>query len=235
MSEPPVGPEVDAAPRPLPARVRIRGSYAELEPLHPRHLPELWRAARTGDPAGDASWTYLGYGPFATEAAMAATIADLASSHDPMAWAVRPVATGMASGWLTLMDIQPRHAAIELGNIWFAPAMQRTRAASEAMFLLMRLAMDDLGYRRLLWKCHALNAPSRRAAERIGFTFEGVLRAHYVIKGRRRDSAYYSILADEWPRVRDALLAWLSPNNFDSAGTARRGLAEIRGSLMIAE
>ena len=166
---------------------------------------------------------------------MAATIADLASSHDPMAWAVRPVATGAASGWLTLMDILPRHAAIELGNIWFAPVMQRTRAATEAMFLLMRVAMDDLGYRRLLWKCNALNAPSRQAADRLGFTFEGVLRAHYVIKGRRRDSAYYSILGDEWPRIRDALLAWLSSDNFDPAGNARQGLAQIRESLPVNE
>ena len=232
MSEPPLGPAVDATPRPLPARVRLRGAYVELEPLHPRHLPELWQAARSGDPVADASWAYLGYGPFATEAAMAATIADLAGSHDPMAWAVRPVATGAASGWLTLMDMQPRHAAIELGNIWFAPVLQRTRAATEAMFLLLRLAADDLGYRRLLWKCNALNAPSRRAADRLGFTFEGVLRAHYVVKGRRRDSAYYSILADEWPPVRDALLAWLSPDNFDAAGNSRRGLAEIRLSLI---
>ncbi len=233
--QPPVGPEVDPTPRPLPARVRVRGVYAELEPLHPRHLPELWQAARTGDPVADASWAYLGYGPFPTQAAMATTVADLASSHDPMAWAVRPVATGVASGWLTLMDIQPRHAAIELGNIWFAPVMQRTRAASEAMFLLMRVAMDELGYRRLLWKCNALNAPSRRAADRLGFSFEGILRAHYVIKGRRRDSAYYSLLAEEWPRARDALTAWLSPDNFDSGGNARAGLAQIRESLMIAE
>ncbi len=235
MSELPLGSEVDATPRPLPARVRIRGSYVELEPLHQRHLHELWQAARSGDPTGDASWAYLGYGPFAAETAMAATVNDLASSHDPITWAVRPVATGVASGWLTLMDIQPRHAAIELGHIWFAPGMQRTRAATEAMFLLMRLAMDDFGYRRLQWKCNALNAPSRRAAERLGFTLEGVLRAQTVVKGRRRDGAYYSIVADEWPPARDALLAWLSPDNFDSAGSARRGLAEIRESLMIAE
>lgn len=234
MGEPPLGPVVDATPRPLPARVRLRGGTVELEPLHPRHMPELWQAARTGEPAGDASWAYLGYGPFATELAMAATVMDLASSHDPMAWAVRPVATGVASGWLTLMDIQPRHAAIELGNIWFGPAMQRTRAATEAMFLLMRLAMDDLGYRRLLWKCNALNAPSRRAADRLGFSFEGVLRAHYVVKGRRRDSACYSILGDEWPNIRDALRAWLSPENFDPAGTARTGLADLRRTLTVA-
>jgi RimJ/RimL family protein N-acetyltransferase len=224
----PIGPEVDATPRPLPARVRIQGSHAVLEPLHRRHAPELWRAAQADRQRGEESWAYMGYGPFATEAEMGRFVADLAATHDPMAWAVRPIATGAVSGWLTLMDIQPRNAAIELGNIWFAPVMQRTRAATEAMFLLLRLAADDLGYRRLVWKCNALNVPSRRAAERLGFRYEGLLRAHMVVKGRSRDTAYFSILEDEWPRCRDAILAWLDPVNFGPDGTARHGLAELR-------
>ena len=141
-----------------------------------------------------------------------------------MAWAVRPHATGLASGWLTLMDIQPRNASIEIGHIWFPPRLQRTRAATEAMFLLMRHAMDDLGYRRLVWKCNALNAPSRRAAARLGFLYEGTLRAHMVTKGRRRDTAWFSILGDEWPARRDAILAWLDDSNFDQTGRARRSL-----------
>ncbi|HYZ64560.1 MAG TPA: GNAT family protein [Acetobacteraceae bacterium] len=229
MQQRPVGPQVDATPRPLPARVPIRGQYAVLEPLHRRHAAELWQATQA--PGAEASWDYLGYGPFASADAFAAFLADFAANHDPMAWAVRPVATGVASGWLTLMDIQPRNAAIELGHIWFGPAMQRTRAATEAMFLLLRLAADELGYRRLVWKCNALNAPSRRAADRLGFTFEGTLRAHLIVKGRRRDTTYYSILDDEWPRCRDALIAWLDPSNFAPDGTARRGLAEIRSGL----
>jgi RimJ/RimL family protein N-acetyltransferase len=122
------------------------------------------------------------------------------------------------------MDIQPGNAAIELGNIWFPPRLQRSRAATEAMFLLMRHAMDELGYRRLLWKCNALNAPSRRAAERLGFVHEGELRAHMVVKGRRRDSAYFSILAEEWPARREAIAAWLDDANFDAAGRARTSL-----------
>lgn len=229
MSDRPVGPLVDAAPRPLPARVPLRGRSVVLEPLHRRHVPELWQAAQA--PAAAASWDYLGYGPFATEAALGAFVADFASAHDPMAWAVRPVATGVASGWLTLMDMQPKHAAIEIGNIWFAPRMQRTRAGTEALLLPMRLAMDELGYRRLVWKCNALNEPSRRAAARLGFTYEGRLRAHYVIKGRRRDSDMFSILAEEWPRCREALVAWLDDGNVAPDGTTRRGLAEIRGDL----
>jgi RimJ/RimL family protein N-acetyltransferase len=224
----PIGPEVDATPRPLPARVRIDGQYCRLEPLHKRHAAELWRAARAATPEGDASWDYLGYGPFADEAALATHVAGMAAQHDPMAWAVRPLSTGMVAGWLTLMDIQPAHAAIELGNIWFAPELQRTRAAREARFLLLRLAVDELGYRRLVWKCNAHNAPSRRAAESIGFRFEGILRAHYVVKSRLRDTALYSLAGDEWGPVRDAFAAWLDPGNFDAEGTARRRLAELR-------
>src|SRR3984893_11734473 len=155
---------------------------------------------------------------------------ELAAMHDPMLWAVRPVSTGVVSGWLALIDIQPRNASIELGNIWFSPRMQRTRAATEAIFLLLKLAADDLGYRRLVWKCNALNAPSKRAAERLGFTFEGTHRMHMVAKGRRRDSDWYSMLEYEWPPRRDALSKWLAPENFAPDGTAKRGLAEIRGA-----
>ena len=222
MSTLPIGPEVETIARPLPVRVRIKGQYVELEPLHVRHTADLWRAMQ--GPMTADSWTYMGYGPFASEAALRSFIADFATTHDPMAWAVRPISTGLVTGWITLMDIQPKNAAIELGNIWFGPAMQRTKAATEAMFLLLKLAADDLGYRRLLWKCNALNAPSRRAAARLGFTYEGTLRAHLVVKGRLRDSAYFSILADEWPARRDKILAWLDPSNFGADGTARTSL-----------
>jgi RimJ/RimL family protein N-acetyltransferase len=224
MTSLPVGPEVDPTPRPLPVRAPIRGQYVVLEPLHRRHAEELWQAAQ----GAEDSWAYLPYGPFSNQAAMTTFVSELAAQHDPMAWAVRPVATGVVSGWLTLMDMQPKNAAIELGNIWFAPRMQRTRASTEAMFLLLKLAADDLGYRRLVWKCNSLNAPSRRAAERLGFTYEGTLRAHSIPKGRRRDSAYFSILDDEWPRCRDALVRWLDPANFAPDGTALHGLAELR-------
>jgi RimJ/RimL family protein N-acetyltransferase len=226
----PIGPEVDATPRPLPARTRVRGAYVELEPLHRRHAADLFAASCSGTKDGDASWDYLSYGPFPNEAAMAAHVATFATRHDPMAWAVRPIATGKVSGWLTLMDIQPENAAIEIGHIWFAPEMQRTRAAREAIFLLLRLAADELGYRRLVWKCNAFNAPSRRAAESLGFSFEGILRAHYVVKGRLRDTAMYSIVGDEWGPSRDALLAWLEPKNFDAEGNALHSLASLRGA-----
>ena len=223
----PLGPWVDSTPRPLPSRVPIKGTFVQLEPLHVRHVPELWRAAA----GADESWDYLGYGPFATEAALRSFVGDFAATFDPLAYAVRPAVTGLASGWLTLMTIEPRHAHIELGNVWLGPVMQRTRAATEAMFLAMQTAMEELGYRRLTWKCNALNAASRRAAARFGFTFEGVLRAHMVVKGRLRDTAYYSLLDQEWPCCRAALTSWLQPSNFNSDGTAVRGLADIRAGL----
>lgn len=220
---PPLGPEVDPTPRPLPARVPHEGGSVVLEPLHTGHAAELWAAARS--PGAEAGWAYLGYGPFADEDAMRRHVAAFAAQHDPMAWAVRPRRSGTADGWLTLMEIAPADAAIELGHIWFSPRMQRSRAATEAMFLLMRHAMDDLGYRRLVWKCHALNAPSRAAAGRLGFRYEGTLRAIKVVKGRLRDTAQFSILAEEWPARRDAIAAWLADANWDEAGRPRASLA----------
>ncbi len=220
MNTPPVGPEVDTTPRPLPARVKLRGTHVEVEPLHIRHVPELWDAAQ----GADDSFAYMFFGPFATQAAMTNFVGEFASAHDPMVWAARPVATGVVSGFLSLMDIQPKNASIELGHIWFAPRMQRTRAATEAMFMLLKLAADDLGYRRLVWKCSGYNAPSRRAAERLGFTYEGLLRSNLVVKGRLRDTALYSILADEWPEVRARIQAWLDPSNFAPDGTALTSL-----------
>jgi len=220
----PLGPEVDSWPRPLPARTAITGAHVVLEPLHRRHAEELFEAAKNADDG----FAYMSYGPFASQNDMAKVIAANAAQHDPMFWAVRPIATGVASGWLSLMEIEPANAAIELGNIWFSPVLQRTRAATEAMFLLLNRAAEELGYRRLVWKCHALNAPSISAAARLGFTAEGVLRAHKVVKGRQRDTAMFSILADEWPACRDAMRAWLSPDNFEHDGTARRSLASFR-------
>jgi RimJ/RimL family protein N-acetyltransferase len=226
----PIGPEVDATPRPVPSRAVVSGQYVVLEPLHERHVDELWPAAQ----GADESWTYLPYGPFATKEALLRQVRDAAADASRVTWTVRQIETGVASGWLSLMDIQPRNAAIELGGIWLSPVMQRTRAATEAMFLPLKLAADDLGYRRLVWKCNSLNAPSKRAAERLGFTFEGTHRMHMVAKGRRRDSDWYSIIEDEWPSRRDALLAWLEKDNFGPDGVAKRRLEEIRAHLLSA-
>lgn len=223
----PLGPEVDDTPRPLPARVTHRGAHVTLEPLHVRHTPDLWRAAQ----GADHTWTYLGSGPFPSESALRRLVGAQAAQHDPMFFAVRPHVAGVVTGWLSFMEIRPADADIEIGHIWFSPAMQRTRAATEAIALLMRHAMDDLGYRRLVWKCHALNAPSRRAADRLGFVYEGTHRNHRIIKGRSRDTAWYSITDAEWPLRRAALAAWLDDANFDHAGTPRRSLGAIRAAL----
>lgn len=222
---PPFGPIVDATPRPVPPHTPIHGRTVMLEPLHPRHAEELWQASSQG---ADDSWAYLAQGPFDSMKAMAETVRELAANPDRLFWAVRPRATGRASGFLALLDIQPKHAAIELGSIWFGPPLQRSTAATEAMFLLLRRAADECGYRRLVWKCNALNAASKRAAERLGFTYEGRHRMHMVVKGRQRDTDWYSIVGDEWPRCRDALRAWLEPGNFDLDDRPRRRLAAMR-------
>ena len=222
----PLGPYADDTPRPLPARVPIEGHHTRLEPLAAAHAAELWGSAQDAE----ASWTYMNCGPFASEAAFAKHIATLASQHDPVAWAVRSKANGQAMGWLTLRDIQPTNAAIELGNIWFSPALQRSPVGTEAMYLLLRLAAE-LGYRRIVWKTDALNAASRRSAERLGFTFEGILRNHMILKGRSRDSAMFSMTEAEWPRSMTILETWLDPANFDAAGIQRQSLAAIASGV----
>ncbi len=221
----PLGPEIDPWPRLIPARIAHAGTRVTLEPLHRRHGAELFEAARHAE----TGFTYMGYGPFPARPALDAFIATNSTRQDALFWTVRPVTTGLASGWLSLMNIEPANAAIELGSIWFSPALQRTRAATEAMFLLLRHAADELGYRRLVWKCDNLNAASKAAALRLGFTPEAVLRAHMVVKGRERDTAMFSITAAEWPARRDALAAWLAPENFAPDGTALRSLASFRG------
>jgi RimJ/RimL family protein N-acetyltransferase len=141
--------------------------------------------------------------------------------------AIVPTETGKATGWASYMRINPTHGVIEVGNILFSPALQRTRAATEAMYLMARHIFDDLGYRRYEWKCNAENAPSRRAALRFGFTFEGIFRQHMVVKGHNRDTAWFAMLDHEWPARKRAFEAWLQPENFDDSGRQRRSLAEL--------
>lgn len=215
---------IDLAPRPFPERVPHEGRSAVLEPLSVEHSVELWAAAD----AADASWRYLRYGPFSSREAMTETIVELAGrSHQPF-WAVRPHASGKAQGWLSLCDIYPEDAAIEIGSIWYSPGLQRTRAATEAVFLLMQHAFDDLGYRRVVWRCLAQNAASCRAAARYGFVPEGTWRDAVIFKGQQHDVAWFSMLAHEWPSQRTLIGRWLSDENFDSTGTALTGLSAMR-------
>ena len=224
MSELPLGTAVDPTPRPFPQRIEHAGRSVTLEPLTEAHVDQLWQAAR----GAEASWTYLRYGPFADRDALARQVAELSVRADQPFWAVRPRSSGAAEGWLSLCDIYPADAAIEIGSIWYSPRLQRTRAATEAIFLLMRHAFDDLGYGRLVWRCQALNAASRRAAARYGFVAEGIWRAGAIVKGFQRDVAWHSMLVDEWPRHREALQAWLADANFSADGAPIASLAELR-------
>jgi RimJ/RimL family protein N-acetyltransferase len=219
-----LGVAVDPTPRPFPQRIVHEGLSVVLEPLTEAHVGELWPATD----GAEASWTYLRYGPFASMDALADQVRKLAGRSDQPFWAVRPRSSGMAEGWLSLCDIYPADAAIEIGSVWFSPRLQRTRAATEAIFLLMRHAFDDLGYERLVWRCQALNAASRRAAERYGFAAEGVWRSAAIVRGWQRDVAWHSMLAPEWPRHRAALSAWLDDGNFGSEGRAIASLDAIR-------
>jgi RimJ/RimL family protein N-acetyltransferase len=210
-----------------PAREALEGRRVRLEPLDAdRHASDLFEAAAHGDPA---LWDYLGYGPFPDRAAMHAHLAAQAASADPVFFAVVDTGTGRALGVVSYLRMEPEHGVIEIGHIWFGAALQRTPAATETIYLLARHAFDALGNRRLEWKCDAANARSRRAAERFGFTFEGVFRQHMIIKGRNRDTAWYALLDGEWPAARAAFEAWLDPGNFDAGGVQRRALADLRG------
>ena len=204
----------------------MTGRFCRLEPLDPSaHTEQLW-AAFSRDQDG-RNWTYLFHGPYDAIEAFADWIRTAASSADPMFFAVIDRAREAAAGVAAYLRIAPAAGSIEVGHINFSPLLQRTPAATEAMYLMMKHAFE-LGYRRYEWKCDALNAPSRVAAERLGLTFEGVFRQALVYKGRNRDSAWYSAIDKEWPALKAAFEAWLAPSNFDQLGRQKQSLREIR-------
>jgi RimJ/RimL family protein N-acetyltransferase len=224
----PLGPPV--APLPsgrAPGRVPLQGTYVRLEPVDvATHAESLYRLSHAR-PEDKALWTYLAYGPFPDERTFARWLEARAASSDPLFFAVIDPQSGRASGMASYLNIVPEHGSIEIGHIWFAPPLQKTRGATEAIFLMMRHAFDDLRYRRLEWKCDALNEASRRAARRFGFTPEGTFRQHMVVKGRNRDTAWFSLLDREWPAVRAGFERWLAPANFDTAGRQRSSLRAL--------
>ena len=222
---------LDWTPARFPPRETITGGTVRLEPVDPeRHARPLYKASHV-DAAREPVFRYLPYGPFTGFDDFKSWLGQRAASNDPYFVSVVDVKTGLPQGMASFMRIAPEHGVIEIGHIWFAPAIQRTRQATEAIYLMARHSFDDLGYRRLEWKCDALNEPSRRAAERFGFTFEGVFRQHLVVKGRNRDTAWFSILDGEWPVICSAFEAWLAPGNFDSDGNQVRSLAAIREAI----
>jgi RimJ/RimL family protein N-acetyltransferase len=220
----------DSSPAARPARIPHDGRFARIEPLDAdRHGDDLWVVAR--DPAAASTWDYLPYGPWESRDAYVAWLRERQAADDPLFFAIRDRATDRVVGVASIMRITPEARCIEVGHLWFSPRLQRTPVATEAIFLMLRHALDDLGYRRMEWKCHSLNAASRRAARRFGFTYEGIFYQHVIVKGRNRDTAWYSILDGEWPAIRENFESWLAPENFDEAGNQRRSLAELNESL----
>jgi RimJ/RimL family protein N-acetyltransferase len=218
----------DRLPRPRPERVALHGRRVVVEALDAaRHGDALHALGHDGTPEAQASWAFLPYGPFASADEHRSWLVARQRSDDPLFFAIVGREDGRAAGVASLLSIVPEHGTIELGHIWLSPRLQRTAAATEALVLLLGHAIDDLGYRRMEWKCNAANAASRRAAVRLGFRFEGVFFDHLVVKGRNRDTAWYSIVRDEWPPLRAAFAEWLAPENFTEDGAQRRSLTEL--------
>ena len=220
------GGEIDAAPARLPGRVALEGRQVRLEPLDPgAHAAALYEASN--GPEKDDLYRYLFPEPFPNFASFRHYLEGGAASRDPFFFAVVDRGSDRAVGHATYLRIEPQHRVIEVGNILFTPALQRTPAATEAMYLMARHAFQDLGYRRYEWKCNALNEPSRRAAVRLGFTYEGTFRQHMIVKGRNRDTAWFAMLDGEWPRIRRNMERWLAPENFDASGRQRVSLSTL--------
>lgn len=224
----PIGPALPGwTPRPTPGSVILEGTWCRIEPFEPpRHADALYAAYRAAPDGRD--WTYLSVGPFDDPHTYRRYADSAAASTDPRHYAVIDRKTGAAVGTMALMRIDPRNGVIEVGHITFSPLLKQTPLSTEAQFLLMGYVFDKLGYRRYEWKCDSLNAPSRQAALRLGFSFEGIFRQAIVYKGRSRDTAWYAITEAEWPAVKRGFEAWLAPVNFDPAGRQLRSLAELR-------
>ena len=215
-------------PPALPARTVIQGRYARLEPLDHDHIPALWDAHRDAP----ETWRYFPAGPFDTEAAFGAWVDQVRIQPDPMQFAVR-MEDGRLGGTLSIMRITPAAGSAEVGYIVFAPRLQRTREATEAVYLTIRWAFEA-GYRRFEWKCDAANMPSRRAAQRFGLSYEGIFRQAAVVKGRNRDTAWFAAIDSEWPALRDAFEAWLEPSNFDADGRQKSRLGDLTARILVA-
>jgi RimJ/RimL family protein N-acetyltransferase len=231
VSPRPIGPIVERLheARP-PERQTLVGTRLRLEPIDPDfHAQSLYVLSHGPDMAW--LWDYLAYGPFADLADFTGWLEGCAGSADPLYFAAIDLQGGQACGMTAYMNIVPADARIEVGQIWYAPAIQRTPLPTEAMFLMFTRVFDELGYRRLEWKCNDLNEPSKQAARRLGFTYEGTFRQHMIVKGRNRDTAWFSMLDSEWPAVRANLERWLSADNFDPDGQQRTSLSMLNAGL----
>jgi RimJ/RimL family protein N-acetyltransferase len=228
----PLGDRVAWTPVEAPVRTTLRGTHALLRPVDAAADAEPLHAL-SHPPEGDvAIWTYLPDGPYADAAELRRMLTWAETSEDPLYFTIVRAQDERPLGIASYLRITPQFGVIEIGHIWFGAPLKRTIAASEAIYLLARHAFDDLGYRRLEWKCNSLNAPSRRAAERFGFSFEGIFRKHQIVKGRNRDTAWYATTDAEWPMIRSGFEKWLAPQNFDEDGRQKRSLADLRESAL---
>ncbi|HEX9412973.1 MAG TPA: GNAT family protein [Ktedonobacterales bacterium] len=225
----PIGTQVDPSPARRPQRTILAGHRVTVAPLDPAtHADSLYEG--THGPTNDRLWLYLPWGPFPDRAAFDAYLTRLASAEDPLFFVILDEASRQAVGYAAYLRIEPEHRCIEVGGILYTPSLQRSPGATEAMYLMAKHIFEDLGYRRYEWKCNALNAPSRRAALRLGFTFEGIFRQHQILKGRNRDTAWFSMLDAEWPARKAAFEQWLDPANFDAEGRQKTSLATLNGA-----
>ncbi|TKY87364.1 hypothetical protein EX895_004041 [Sporisorium graminicola] len=216
-----LGPRVPTEPAPFPSRVTIPGQYVDLVPLTTEHEDLLYPLV--GLPEHERLWDYMLEAPFNGDRARFSTYISsrTATANNMVFWAIvdkTPSATAKVIGMISYLNINPTHRTIEIGNVLFSSLLQRSRKSSEVVYLMLRHAFDDLGYRRVEWKCNNLNTPSKRAAIRYGFTYEGLFRKMFVLKGRNRDTAWFAIVDDDWPDRKAALETWLSEDNFDAQG-----------------
>ena len=218
-------------PPPVPPLTPMAGRTCRLEPVDvTRHAAGLHEANLLGEDG--RNWAYLPYGPFETFDAYQAWLTSVASKPDPQFHTIVDLATGTPAGVASYLRIDPEAGSIEVGHIKYSPPLQRTVAATEAMYLMMRRAFE-LGYRRYEWKCNALNAPSRAAAQRLGFSYEGIFRQARVDKGRNRDTAWYAMIDREWPAIDRAFQRWLDPSNFDAEGRQRTSLSALTAPILV--
>jgi RimJ/RimL family protein N-acetyltransferase len=226
-TEQPIGKPVAFGGATPAVHTELKGRLVRLRPIDPANDAEALYAASHA-PAGDPTiWTYLYDGPYPDLESFRESLQEQAARHDYVFFAVASAADDKPLGIVSYLSIVPAHGVIEIGNIWFSPELKRTPAATETIFLLARHAFDELGYRRLEWKCNALNEPSRSAALRLGFRFEGVFLNHRVVKGHNRDTAWFAITDERWPGLRSAFEQWLSDANFDADGSQRSRLSDL--------
>ncbi|KAL4912960.1 acyl-CoA N-acyltransferase [Aspergillus aurantiobrunneus] len=241
MTGRPLGDRVLLPEATRPSPITLVGRTVTLAPLNANHANELFPIFNNDHPDQTALWDYIPDGPYDEVSQLRADFAGRSASVDPLFFAIidtRPPngdtniasSSGKAVGYIALMSISPEHRRLEIGHVILSRLLQRTTGATEAVYLLLRYSIEDLGYRRVEWKCNALNEASRRAALRLGFQFEGVFRQHLVVKGRNRDTAWFSIVREEWEGLKEGLEGWLGEGNFDDEGKQLRRLEDIRQS-----